>query len=442
MAENKKKQKQTKPGSKKSRKKHILLVILAVTVVLLFGGGLYLKHLRDPLKVLQPSKPEVKNGDELTDIAHNFDKDVINFALLGFDRTASRDRIYQLYRPDTILIASVNFRSGKINLLSIPRDSYVLIAGTNAHDKINHSFMYGHEASGLKKEERYDNGIKTVLKTVEELLGGVPIHYYFTVDMDGVVEIVDKLGGIEYDVDLNIYETNGQLVVPKGIKVLSGAEYLSYARYRGVGADVGRAERQQKLLIATFKQLKKAGKLVKLPQVYRSLTETVHTNLGLNQIAALALYGNEVDAEDIKSYVMPGFGQWGPQGEIDVSYWVINEKERVEVIEAIFGVTVAERPQINLPGPRRPPVIETVEPSPGHEVEGEEGSEVEPGMAEQWPGLAGDEPEFPEDEEPEEDEPWWEEDYEDEDEDEENGWGGGEGPGENPGDDGGSHSVG
>lgn len=375
----KKQNKLGRAATQKGRRKRILFVTLAVIAIFLFSGGLYLKHLRDPLTVLQPPDGEAKNGDENGEIARNFDKDVINFALLGFDRTASRDRIYRLYRPDTILVASVNFRSGKINLLSIPRDSYVLIDGTSCYDKINHSFMYGHEARGLKEEERYDHGIKTVLKTVEDLLGGVPLHYYLTVDMDGVVEIVDKLGGIEYDVDLNIYETNGRLMVPKGKKVLNGADYLMYARYRGVGGDVGRAERQQKLLIATFQQLKKAGKLVKLPQVYKSLTETVHTNLNLNQIAALALYGNEVDAADIKAHVMPGFGQWGPQGNLDIAFWVINEKERVKVIEEVFGVTVPERSQITLPGPRQaPPPVENV-PSPGEEEQaGEEGVEEDP----------------------------------------------------------------
>ena len=334
---------------KQRKKKRVLWAGIVLLVIVVFSGCLAWNHLRHPLAILRPGLEG--EGDWETEIAKNFDKDVINFLLLGFDRTAERDKEFQIYRPDTMLVASVNFRSGQVALLSIPRDSYVNIYGQNIYDKINSSYMYGHEYGIKGVSDPHLAGLTCTIKTVEDLLSGIPIHYYFTVDMDGVVEIIDELGGIYYDVEIPIKDTDGRLLVDKGYQKLDGYKYLQYCRYRGVGGDIGRAQRQQQLLIATFKQLKQAGKLVKLPQVYKSLTETVDTNLNLSQMAALALYGKEVDPDNIKSHVLAGSIQWAPRDGLNICYLVIDEKARVELIQEVFGVRVAERPQITLSGP-------------------------------------------------------------------------------------------
>ena len=364
-------------GKKQRNKKRLYLVLGIVLAALVLGGCLAWSHLRHPLAILRPEDPDGDGALE-TDIAKNFDKDVVNFLLMGFDRTAERDKIYTIYRPDTLLVISINFRSAEMVMLSIPRDSYVKIYGYSAYDKINATYMYGHEYGIEGIRDPHEAGLTCVVKTVEDLLGGIPIHYYITVDMDGVVEIVDKLGGIYYDVDLPIRDTRGRLQVEKGYQKLDGQKFLQYCSYRGVGGDTGRTQRQQELLIATFKQLKQAGKLVKIPQVYKSLTETVDTNLSVSQMASLALYGKEIDPDSIKKHVLVGSNQWAPQGELDISFLVIDERARVELIKELFGVEVEERPQITLPGPRPKPVEE--EPPP--EENGEEGEPGENGEGE------------------------------------------------------------
>ena len=286
---------------------------------------------------------KVAGGETLVPgVEDTFDRDRVNIVLLGFDRSAARAADSQIFRPDTIMIASLNFRTGELSLANISRDSYVKISGTEIYDKINHAYMYGYQAPGA--EDPHKSGMETTLKTIEDFLGGVPIHYFVSVDMDGVVEVVDTLGGIEYAVEYPVRADfgRGELLLDAGLQQLNGHQFLTYVRDRSVGTDTGRSQRQQQILIAAFSQLKNQGKLKDIPAVYQSVKDNLDTNLNPAQVASLAFFGLQVDQNEIKTYLFPG----SIQGE--VSYIVIDEKKRVELIKEIFGVTVAERPQMNL----------------------------------------------------------------------------------------------
>lgn len=331
-------------------KKPVKFIILGVCLIGLVAGGLALYYYANhPLRVLKPDN-SLEGIDWEHEVARYFDRDIVNILLLGFDRTASRDKRYRLYRPDTIMIASLNFKTKKATLVSIPRDSYVKISGMEGYDKINSAYMYGYEYLG-SEGNRHQSGLNTVLSTVQDFLGGVPIHYYIKMDMDAVVAIIDQLGGFDYEVEVQVREPGSyQLLLDKGRQHLNGSQFLDYIRFRGVDGDFGRIERQQSILISAFNQLKQAGRLTDLPPIVRSLTERVESNLTWSQMAALALFGREVDEGDIKSLVFPGSSQYASRGGQDLFYLVINEKARVEIIKLVFGVQVDENPQIVLPG--------------------------------------------------------------------------------------------
>lgn len=323
--------------------RYVLLPAIIVTALIL-GGIVLWNYVLDPAHAFP---------DE--DWPLCFDENVVNIALLGFDRDAARDKHYRIYRPDTIMIASINLRKASVSVVNIPRDSYVKINGTEGYDKINHSYMYGHDRPGV--EDPHRSGIDTVLKTIEDFLGGIPVHYYASLDMDGVAEIVDQLGGFYYDVDVEVRSKmgRGRLLLEKGYQHLDGNKFLYYVRDRVTGGDLGRARRQQKIMIAAFRQLRKQGRLRELPGIYRALTENVETNLTLRQITSLALLGARVEPDTIKTYVFSGAMQCAPRGNIDaLNYWVIDEQARVKLIKEIFGVKVALLPQITLPGRRKP----------------------------------------------------------------------------------------
>lgn len=333
--------------------RYVLLPGIIVAFLLLGGVALW-KHVLNPADAFP---------DE--DWHLSFDQKVVNIALLGFDRNAARDKYYRLYRPDTIMIATLNFDHTSVSIVNIPRDSYVKINGTEGYDKINHSYMYGHDRPGV--EDPHRSGIDTVLKTIEDFLGGIPVHYYVSLDMDGVAEIVDKLGGFYYDVDVEVRSNmgRGRLLLEQGYQHLDGKKFLYYVRDRATGGDLERSQRQQQILIAAFRQMRRQGRLGELPGLYRTLTENVETNLSPRQIAALALFGTRVEPDTIKTYVFNGEMQYAPRGSIDaLNYWVIDEKARVSLINEIFGVEVALFPQMSLPGPRKPAEPSEVEESP------------------------------------------------------------------------------
>ncbi|NLA11417.1 MAG: LCP family protein [Firmicutes bacterium] len=325
--------------------KYVLLPVIIVTALIL-GGMLLYRSAVDPERAFQSSEE---------DWCRHFDGKVINIALLGFDRDADRDRYYRLYRPDTIMIASIDLREVSLALVSIPRDSYVKIHGTGGYDKINHTYMYGHDRRGV--EDPHRSGIETVLKTIEDFLGGVPVHYYISLDMDGVVEIIDRLGGFYYDVDVEC-KTNygrGRTYLEKGYQHLNGNQFLNYVRYRAADGDLSRAERQQRIMVAAFRQLRRQGRLRELPGIYRSLSENVETDLSIRQLIALAMLGGKVEPDTIRTFVFGGEMQYAPRGSIDaLNYWVIDEQARVELIVEMFGVKVPLLPQMVLPGPRQP----------------------------------------------------------------------------------------
>ena len=331
-------------AARKKAIRYILLPLLILSALGLGGAALW-KYVLDPWQALQSGE----------DWRVHFDGNRVNLLLLGFDRKASRDRYYKIYRPDTIMIASINLREPDVALVNIPRDSYVKINGTGGYDKINHAYMYGYFRKGVEDPDK--SGVETVIKTIEDFLGGIPVHYYVRLDMDAVVEIIDRLGGFYYDVDIDVRAKTGRgrVLLKKGYQHLTGKDFMRYVRNRAVGGDLGRAKRQQKIVIAAFRQLRRQGRLSELPGIYRTLNENVETNLSARQIAALALLGARIDPGGIKTHVFPGEMQYAPRGSIDaLNYWIIDEEARVKLIREVFGVRVARLPQQKLPGPRRP----------------------------------------------------------------------------------------
>jgi LCP family protein required for cell wall assembly len=296
-----------------------------------------------------------------------FNTETVNVALLGFDRTAARDSQYSLYRPDTIMIAAINFKSGRVSLVSIPRDSYVNINGTEIYDKINHSYMYGYyrRAEG---EDRHLGGIETTIKTIEDFLGGIAIHAYVLVDMDGAAEIVNNIGGVEIEVEKEVRSNygRGDILVEAGNQILDGAAFMQYIRSRAdnLGGERGRTERQQKAVISLFKQLISLKGLISLPSFYLSVRSNLDTTLNPLQMITLGLFGLRLDFENIDGYVFGGEGKLSNRDGQNIYYLLIDSDYRIEIIEMVFGVTVESLYEPYLPGP--------VGPEPDPETEQDE----------------------------------------------------------------------
>ncbi len=280
--------------------------------------------------------------DENTVLFDLFGKDRVNIALLGFDYSEDKDRDLNqdLYRPDTIMIASLDLHHGEVSLLNIPRDSYVKIHGSGVHDKINHSFMHGYYQADVG-EDKESKALKTTLFTIQDFLGGIIIDEYVVMDIDGATEIIDIIGGIYYDVDAEVRGGvfgTGKVVIPRGYQHLDGHHFMLYVRNRSVhqGGERARAERQQRIIIALFEQLKSEGRIKDISKLYQAVESNLETSLELNQVVALGLFAAMVVPQDIDTHVFQGEGQVVDVNGRDVWYLIIDEEERTNVVRKVF----------------------------------------------------------------------------------------------------------
>ena len=259
----------------------------------------------------------------------------INLLLLGYDQSAERDDPddplhrdeKNNYRSDVMMLAAVNFRDNTVHLISIPRDTYAAIYNTRGRWKINAAFAKGGAAEG--------EGFLYAQKTVEMLMG-VPVDYYAGVNMEGLKRLVDAMGGVDYDVDVAI-RLDGR-TLETGFQHLNGQQVLDYCRARkGISTDIGRNDRQQRMLLAIFDQLRREKRLTELPAIYAAVKDDVVTNLSLSQIAALALFMTRLDLTNFKRTTLAGEYI---SNVYNASYYVLYNKKLVQLVKEEFGITI------------------------------------------------------------------------------------------------------
>ncbi|MBE6039296.1 MAG: hypothetical protein E7218_08925 [Anaerofustis stercorihominis] len=267
------------------------------------------------------------------------DGNTVNILVFGMDRNTRRKNAYSIFRPDTIILATVNLNDLSIKLLSLPRDTYVPIHGRGGKDKINACFYYG--SLGKSDEDAFEGGINCLKGTVSDLLG-VPVNYYAGVDMDGVVGIIDKLGGVTTEVHDDIYSHDGEVMLKKGVQTLTGKQFLQYARCRQYAmGDIGRVDVQQRLLKELFRTATSSENITKLPKLVQEAFDMVITDITFDQATALAFTLMDFSSENIKTDTLPGtFGNLRK-----ISYWIIRQAELRSFAKEWYGVSLPARTQ-------------------------------------------------------------------------------------------------
>lgn len=268
-----------------------------------------------------------------------FLKNKVNILMLGYDASEERyDEDSELYRDeennfrsDVLMLLSVDFENNNAVLISIPRDTLAPIYNTEGHWKINAAFAKGGAVKG--------NGFEYAMRTVSNLFGGVPITYYAGIDMTGLKQVVDAMGGVDYDVDVKI-TLNGR-VLETGMQHLNGQQVLDYCRARkGIGTDINRVDRQQRMLFTIFEQLKSRNQIVNLPNIYLSVQDKIITNLNFQQIAALSVFALDLDMDDLERYTLKGEYVNGTSYS-NASFYVLHNDELAELVKSIFGITIS-----------------------------------------------------------------------------------------------------
>jgi polyisoprenyl-teichoic acid--peptidoglycan teichoic acid transferase len=261
---------QVKSQKKKLRLRKWVKVTLTILLILLIGGGVYgstvyhsLKHAVAAMHQPIERKQSVKREEPVA----LKEKEPFSLLMLGVD-----EREGDRGRSDTMIVLTVNPSKDSIKMLSIPRDTRTEIIGKGIQDKINHAYAFG--------------GIPMAMDTVENFLD-IPIDYYIEVNMKGFTDLVDAVGGVKVENDLEF--TQDEIHFAKGELTLNGKEALSYTRMRKQDprGDYGRQLRQRQIIEGVVKEGASLASLSKFSDIFTVLGKNVKTNLTFDQMATI-----------------------------------------------------------------------------------------------------------------------------------------------------------
>ena len=240
---------------------------------------------------------------------------------------------------DTNILMAVDTVNGYVYGASIPRDSKAIIGGKAR--KINYAYNKG--------------GTELLASTVSEQLG-IPVDYTVSVDLKGFTALVDAIGGVDFEVPINMdYDDPIQglsIHFKKGMQHLSGADALRVVRFRhnndgtGYGSeDLGRMQTQQKFLKAVAKKMLSFENLISNPRKYAEIFgQYVDTDLSVTDLAwfGMQVLGMGVDKIDFST--LPN--EW------KYPYIYLDPDETLALVNTYLNPYVEDRTaeDLNLPG--------------------------------------------------------------------------------------------
>jgi LCP family protein required for cell wall assembly len=227
-------------------------------------------------------------------------------------------------RSDTMVVASIDRKTKKVVMVWIPRDTRVEVS-PNRYDKIN-------SVNVLKGPEEACQVAGKLLDT--------RIDYYVVTNFSGFEKIIDILGGVDIEVEsaMKHYDSNPQLSInlSPGKQRLSGAQALSYVRYRGgPTADIGRTVRQQKFVKALAKEVFKPSTITKLPELIPEISENINTNIPVSDMLFMVQVAREFDAAGIVTQTLPGYPFTDPK--TGASYWEADRDIAKGILDDLFA---------------------------------------------------------------------------------------------------------
>ncbi|MDO1604828.1 LCP family protein [Lactobacillus sp. YT155] len=246
-------------------------ILLAIILLITLGAGIYgafvYHEVKNTSSKIYQSKGNAKNKRYI-DVSLK-DKQPFSVLLMGTD-TGDFGR-HEKGRTDTMILATVNPSSKKTNLLSIPRDTLVTIPKYDGV-KINSAYTYG--------------GVPLAINTVQDTFD-IPVDFYVLVNMHGLKQLVDSVGGISVNSDLDF--NFGGHHFKKGKNELNGDLALKYSRMRhdDPRGDFGRQLRQQQVIEAIFKKAISIRMLTKYNDFLTAVGENMKTNLTFDDMTKI-----------------------------------------------------------------------------------------------------------------------------------------------------------
>ena len=317
----KKKSKRDKKEDKKKNKKHTLRkVLLTLLLIIIVIGIIFFIHVQ-------------KNGGGLKGIVTTVigssaekEKELQDIYLLVMGKSENM--------TDTIMVVKYSAKNQSASMLSIPRDTFTGDdeKRARASDKINSKYING--------------GAQDTLKEVNELTG-LNIRYYLIVDTKALRDLVDAIGGVEFDVPIDMdYDDVTQALhihVKKGLQLLNGEQAEGVVRFRHNNNytsypvsygdnDLGRMRTQREFLKILLKQLMKPTNITKINNLLKIAQEEVETNIDWNTAKGYvpSLFG--FDTNHLVTNALPG----EPKYANGVAVFIASQSKTKDLINTMF----------------------------------------------------------------------------------------------------------
>lgn len=250
---------------------------------------------------------EKRQNEDLNIVSDKDFSEPLTFLFLGVDSEGDGLNANAAFNGDTLMLMSFNPKTLSSVLLSIPRDTYVLIAcNNNRYAKINSSAAYG---TGC------------VISTINKFLD-INIDYYVKINFKGVVDLVEAVGGVEVDVEAPTYMANAYggkvceqnsdrqwgdklVCINPGLQVLNGEQALAYARCRHmyIGSDLDRVRHQQQVVEALANKVLHFNSIKEFQDILNAVSKNIATNMDTDTIlsgynVAKNVLGNKLSGKD------------------------------------------------------------------------------------------------------------------------------------------------
>lgn len=292
-----------------------LIIFLACFTI---GGAIYFINLNSGGK-----SPDVSETESNSQVIKTRKDKIEYFLIAGIDDTANLS--------DVIIIMAYDKIKNEVNLLQIPRDTYVgENIPTGRSCKIN--AIHNHPQNGEK-------GIEALSKFITSQFQ-IPIDHYVTFTIKGFKGVVDAIGGVDIDNPKQIVFGRGQ-VIPKGRVHLDGrkAEWFVRERHSRPGGDLGRVQAQQRFLAAVTAKVKSMSMSQLSSYVLPAAYEYVKTDMSINEIIDYVSVAKNISLDKVKIFIMPGEQTMHqPKGQsISLSYFSVNKYDAAWLLQQYFN---------------------------------------------------------------------------------------------------------
>lgn len=352
--------KTSKPKKLWSLKKKIIVTVACGLGALILGSGIFIASmLIDPMSHFEAVAPQtsalaaslptesaasptpIPTLSEYEKLVAKSDFSIlektVNILLIGVDYAPERDDWSgkHYYHSDVMIVLAINKETGSVNLISLPRDTYAEIPGVEGIYKLNASMDCG---GGWKDNPK--EACKKVCEAASWMIGGIPINYYYAVDMSAVKGLVNAIDGVDFNVDVD-FKMQGRSY-EAGMQHMDGQAVLDYLRVRkelgDESGDLNRINRQKNMLVAIVQKLKDSGLILKIPDIIGAFDGNLQTNVDLASTGALAAYAYQIDTRTIYMYSMGGSKA---NGLFNWNFVVTDQENRVKIIKDVYGFDIS-----------------------------------------------------------------------------------------------------